>query len=56
MTSSITNEESNLLSFLPSNLISELDENLDFSSTNTHKETIVSHIIIYYFLSIVFNK
>ncbi len=42
-----TKEEDMLLSnFLPSNLLSELDENMNLSTKNTHKESSVSNYFI----------
>ena len=37
-------EPMHLFSFLPSNLISEIEQSHDYSSTNSHKESMVSHI------------
>ena len=37
--------KNNLASFLPSNLLSELDESINSTSKNTHKESNVSNFI-----------
>ena len=38
-------EHDNLASLLPSNLLSELDESINTSSKNTHKESNVSNFL-----------
>lgn len=43
-------EDKNLSTFLPTNLISDLDESFNLSSKNDHKESIVSHFLLYYFI------
>ena len=39
----LNNEQDNLASLLPSNLLSELEESINASSKNTHKESNVSN-------------
>ena len=42
----INEEQDNLVSLLPSNLLSELDESINSSIKNTHKESNVSIFFI----------
>ena len=46
----------NLASLLPSNLLSELDESINSTSKNTHKESNVSNFLnnLYFLINIVF--
>ena len=57
MSKNISNDEKdNLNSLLPSNLLSELDESINSTSKNTHKESNVSNFLnnLYFLINIVF--
>ena len=46
----LNDETKNLFSFLPSNLLSELDESEDYSNKASHKGSNVSNFIYLFFL------
>ena len=47
--SKLNDETKNLFSFLPSNLLSELDESEDYSNKASHKGSNVSNFIYLFF-------